>query len=97
MQQDNPTAQSHIHENKRLVINRLSRALGHLEKVRRMVEEDYDCAEILTQLAAVRGALVNTGKIIMQDHIQNCIADAIEDGDEAAMLELYDAIDKFIK
>ena len=87
----------HVHENKRVVINRLSRAIGHLEKVRRMVEEDYDCSEVLVQLAAVRGALDNTGKVILQDHIQHCIVDAVEEGDENAILDLCDAIDKFIK
>lgn len=87
----------HVHENKRVVVNRLSRAIGHLEKVRRMVEEDYDCSEVLVQLAAVRGALDNTGKVILQDHIQHCIVDAVEEGDDNAILDLCDAIDKFIK
>ena len=41
---------SHVHENQKAVINRLARALGHLEKVKRMVEEGYDCAEVLVQL-----------------------------------------------
>lgn len=87
----------HVHENKKLVVNRLARAIGHLEKVRRMVEEDRDCAEVLVQLAAVRGALDNTGKVILQDHIQHCIVDAVSDGDEDAIYNLCDAIDKFIK
>ncbi len=92
-----PHHHPHVHENKRVVINRLSRAIGHLEKVRRMVEEDYDCSEVLVQLAAVRGALDNTGKVILQDHIQHCIVDAVEEGDDNAILDLCDAIDKFIK
>ena len=50
----------HVHENQRAVINRLARAIGHLEKVKRMVEEGYDCSEVLIQLAAVRSALDNT-------------------------------------
>lgn len=87
----------HTHKNKKLVINRLARAIGHLEKVKRMVEEDTDCPEVLVQLAAVRGALDSTGKVILQDHIQHCIVDAVEDGDESAILDLCDAIDKFIK
>ncbi len=45
---------AHVHENQKAVLNRLSRAIGHLEKVRRMVEEGYDCSEVLVQLAAVR-------------------------------------------
>ncbi len=91
------SAHPHVHENKRLVVNRLARAIGHLEKVRRMVEEDQDCAEVLVQLAAVRGALDNAGKVILHDHIQHCIVDAVTDGDDDAIYNLCDAIDKFIK
>ena len=40
----------HVHENQKAVINRLARAIGHLEKVKRMVEEGYDCSEVLVQL-----------------------------------------------
>ena len=43
----------HVHENQKAVLNRLARAIGHLEKVKRMVEEGYDCSEVLVQLAAV--------------------------------------------
>lgn len=87
----------HTHENKRLVANRLARAIGHLEKVKKMVENDEDCSEVLVQLAAVRGALTNTAKVILQDHIQHCIVDAVEEGDDDAVLDLCDAIDKFLK
>ena len=88
---------AHTHENKKLVANRLARAIGHLEKVKRMVEDDVDCSEVLMQLAAVRGALTNAAKVILQDHIQHCIVDAIEEGDEDAVLDLCEAIDKFMK
>lgn len=87
----------HIHENKKLVANRLARAIGHLEKVKSMVENDEDCSEVLVQLAAVRGALNNVAKVILQDHIQHCIVDAVEEGDDNAVLDLCDAIDKFMK
>ncbi len=88
---------NHTHESKKLVVNRLARAIGHLEKVKSMVEDDVDCAEVLTQLAAVRGALTNTAKVILQDHLRHCIVDALEEGDEETVLDLCDAIDKFIK
>ena len=57
----------HVHENQKAVLNRLSRAIGHLEKVKRMVESGEDCSEVLIQLAAVRSALDNTGKVILKD------------------------------
>ena len=88
---------NHVHENQKAVLNRLARAAGHLEKVRRMVEEGHDCSEVLVQLAAVRSALDNTGKVILQDHIRHCMVDAVEAGDETAIDELCEAVNKFLK
>ena len=87
----------HVHENQKAVVNRLARALGHLEKVKRMVEEGYDCADVLVQLAAVRSALDNTGKVILQDHLRHCMVDAVAAGDDSAIDDLCQAIDKFMK
>ncbi len=87
----------HVHANKKAVSNRLARAIGHLEKVRRMVEHDEDCSEVLIQLAAVRSALDNAGKEILKEHIGHCIVEAVEDGDEDAIFDLCEAIDKFMK
>ena len=56
-----------------------------------------DCAEVLIQIAAVRAAIENTGKVILQDHIQHCIVDAVEEGDDQAIASLCAAIDKFMK
>lgn len=88
---------THTHENKKLVQNRLARAAGHLEKVRRMVDEDMDCSEVLVQLAAVRAALENTSKVILQDHLRHCVVDAVACGDADAIGNLCDAIDKLMK
>ena len=87
----------HVHENPRAVINRLARAVGHLEKVKRMVEEGYDCSEVLIQLAAVRSALDNTGKVILKDHMRHCMVDAVAAGDMEAIEDLCEAIDTFMK
>ena len=88
---------SHIQEHQRAVVNRLSRAIGHLEKVKRMVEAGHDCSEVLVQLAAVRSALDNTGKVILKDHMRHCMVDAVSAGDEDAIDDLCQAIDKFMK
>ena len=87
----------HVHENQKAVVNRLARAIGHLEKVKRMVEEGYDCSEVLVQLAAVRSALDNTGKVILKDHMRHCMVYAVAGGDEDAIDDLCLAIDKFMK
>ncbi len=92
-----PHSHGHVHENQKVVLNRLARAIGHLEKVKRMVEQGEDCSEVLVQLAAVRSALNSTGKVILQDHMRHCMVDAISAGDHAAVEELCDAIQKFVK
>ncbi len=87
----------HSHESTKAVINRLSRAIGHLESIKRMVESGRDCSEVLIQLSAVKAAINNTGKVILHDHIQHCLIDAVESGDTQAIEELNKAIDRFIK
>ena len=82
----------HVHENQKAVVNRLARAIGHLDKVKRMVEEGCDCSEVLIQLAAVRSAIDNTGKVILQDHMRHCMVDAVSVGDMDAVEDLCRAI-----
>ena len=84
----------HIHTQTKAVINRLSRAIGHLESVKRMVESGRDCTDVLVQLAAVRSALNSTAKVILKDHLEHCISDAQNDPDQ--LQALNEAIDKFM-
>ncbi|HIU76127.1 MAG TPA: metal-sensing transcriptional repressor [Candidatus Pelethocola excrementipullorum] len=88
---------AHTHQHTKAVLNRLSRAIGHMESIKRMVEDGRDCSEVLIQLSAVKSAINNTGKVILQDHIQHCIVDAVESGDQKALEELNKAIDRFMK
>jgi DNA-binding FrmR family transcriptional regulator len=87
----------HSHEHTKEVSNRLARAIGHLQKVKQMVEDGEDCSEVLVQLAAVKSAINNTGKVILKDHMDHCIIHAVEDGNTEMLDELTSAIDKFIK
>ena len=88
---------THNHKNTKAVLNRISRASGHLESVKRMVESGRDCSEVLIQLSAVIAALNNTSKVILKDHMEHCIVDAVESGDDTAIKNLSKAIDCFIK
>lgn len=87
----------HRHANTKAVLNRMNRAIGHMEAVRNMIEDGRDCSEVLVQIAAVRSAINNIGKIILEDHINHCVVDAIETGDEQVLKDLNEAINKFIK
>lgn len=94
---NHPHEHAHKHENTQMVLNRMARAIGHMEAVKRMVEEGRDCSEVLIQIAAVRSAINNIGKIILEDHISHCIVDAVEHGDKQALNDLKEAIEKFVK
>lgn len=98
---EHPHGHSHAHVHPeaevKAILNRLSRAIGHMESVKRMVADDRDCSEVLIQLAAVKAAINNTGKIILQNHIEHCIVDAVKNNDYARIEELKVAIDRFMK
>ena len=66
-----PAAHAHNHPNQKAVSNRLARAIGHLQAVKTMVDNGEDCAQVLIQLAAVRAAITNAGKLLLTDHINH--------------------------
>ena len=90
-------AHLHSHAHTKDVVNRIARAAGHLESVKKMVEDGRDCSEVLVQLAAVRAALGSVSRIILKDHIEHCIVHAVEENDQTAIQELENAIDKLLK
>ena len=90
-------AHGHVHANTKTVKNRLARVIGHLHAVERMIDDGRDCAEVLIQLAAVRSALNNICKLILKDHMDHCIVDAVASGDRATLDELDKAIDLLMK
>jgi DNA-binding FrmR family transcriptional regulator len=89
----------HIHSQaeKKAVINRLSKAAGHIDAIKRMIENDADCSEVLIQLAAVRAAINNTGNLVLKNHISHCIVEAVKEGDYQTINDLNNAIDRFLK
>ena len=87
----------HDPKQRQAVIHRIARAGGHLNAVKKMVEDDRDCSEVLIQLAAVQSALNSVSKIILKDHIEHCIVDAVEENDSEAIDRLNKAIDQIIK
>jgi DNA-binding FrmR family transcriptional regulator len=77
---------------KKKLLTRLRRAEGQLAAVRRMVDEDADCVATLTQIAAVRGALARAGDLVLRNHIDTCVAQAIQGGDSDAQSERLDEL-----
>ncbi len=86
-------------DTKKKLVARLKRAEGQLAAVRRMVEDDTYCVEVLTQIAAVRGALTRAADVLLEDHLHHCVVHAFESGDEATRRaqvdELLDVFARF--
>jgi DNA-binding FrmR family transcriptional regulator len=85
------------HQQTKAVLNRLSRTEGHVRAVRRMVEEGRDCADVLIQLAAIRSAVDRVARLVLEDHVESCLRQAVSNGtpdDEWDSLKT--ALDRFI-
>jgi DNA-binding FrmR family transcriptional regulator len=89
----------HVHdpESLRRIVNRLARIEGHIRGIKTMVQESRPCPDVLVQVAAVRGALDRVARIILDEHLTECIGRAAEDGNiEAEIAELKAALDRFL-
>jgi CsoR family transcriptional regulator, copper-sensing transcriptional repressor len=88
----------HNHKQRKNVINRLSRIEGHIRGVKQMAIDERDCPDILLQIAAIRKALDNTAKLILTDHMETCLVDAVHKGNEQEVLhDIKKALDNFIR
>lgn len=85
------------HQETKKVLDRLSRIEGHVRAVRRMVEEERACPEVLIQLAAVKSALDQVSRIVLADHIESCLRGAAARGAADEEWErLKEALDRYI-
>lgn len=86
------------HKQRKNIVNRLARIEGHVRAVKEMSKEGRDCNELLIQLAAIRAAIDSCGKLILKDHLEGCLIDAVRTGNEELVLkQLNESIDKFIR
>jgi CsoR family transcriptional regulator, copper-sensing transcriptional repressor len=89
----------HVHSeaSRKQILNRLSRLEGHIRGIKTMVQNDRPCPEVLVQVAAVRGALDRVSRIILDEHLTECIARAAKKGNiEMEIEELKAALDRFL-
>lgn len=69
-----------MEEHKRSALNRLKTVRGHLDAVIRMVEEERYCPEIMKQVSALQGSLEKVNRVLLQNHIETCVHQAVEEG-----------------
>ena len=88
--------EQHTHEHTKAVLNRMSRAIGHMNAVKKMIEDGRDCSDVLIQLSAIKSEITGVSKVILKDHIDHCIVDAVKENDEDAIENLKEAIDNLL-
>lgn len=79
------------------LINRLNRIEGQVRGIRKMVEEERYCVDILTQVSAIQSALNSFNKKLLASHIHSCVVEDIQDGRVEAVDELCEIIQKLMK
>jgi len=85
-----------MHKRRKKVLDRMSRIEGHVRGIKKMVEEDRGCPELLIQIAAVRAALDRVGQIVLEDHMEACLVEAVRAGEADTYLsEIKEALSKF--
>ncbi|NLB51655.1 MAG: metal-sensitive transcriptional regulator [Syntrophomonadaceae bacterium] len=84
-------------ETKQAVVRRLRRIEGQVRGIQKMIEDEKDCREILTQVAAVKSAINQVGLIVFENHAQQCIAKAFHENSEDAFHEIVEMMGKLIK
>ena len=82
-------------ELKRNVSRRINRAIGQLNGVKTMVEEDRYCGDVLTQLAAVESAIKSVRRLVLKDHLETCVVERVQEGDTEVIDELTELLRQF--
>ena len=80
---------------KRAIASRLNRISGQLGGIKRMVEEDRYCDDILIQLAAVDASVKSLSALILKNHLHGCVVEHIKEGDEGVLDEIVDLFRRF--
>jgi CsoR family transcriptional regulator, copper-sensing transcriptional repressor len=87
----------HSVEVKSGLVTRLNRIEGQVRGIKRLIEQDSYCDDVLNQIASVQSALNGVGKLLLEHHMKSCVIERIQAGDEAVLLELMTTVHKLIK
>lgn len=76
--------------------NRLSRIIGQIQAIDRMIDKDIPCEDILSQINAAKSALHKAGQVVLEGHLKHCVRDGIEHGDADKTIESFaKAVERF--
>lgn len=74
--------------------NRINRIIGQLNGIKNMIDDNRYCGDILIQIGAVEKALQSLGYIVLQDHMQTCVAEEVRKGNEEILIEAVELVKK---
>ncbi|MBR2214426.1 MAG: metal-sensing transcriptional repressor [Selenomonadaceae bacterium] len=95
-EKDHQHPHTHPHKHTKAVLKRISTISGHLHGIAGMIEEGRDCSEVLVQLSAVSAAIKKLKVVILKDHFEHCLVDAVETGDAQTLDKMYSAMDRLL-
>jgi CsoR family transcriptional regulator, copper-sensing transcriptional repressor len=85
-----------MQEERQNVINRLNRIEGQIKGIRKMIQEEQNCSEVLMQIAAVKAAVNNVGTLVFQTHFRHCLENAVAQGETDFVDEVMKMLSKYI-
>lgn len=74
--------------------NRINRIIGQLNGIKNMIDDNRYCGDILIQIGAVENALQSLGYVVLQDHMQTCVAEEVRKGNEEILIEAVELVKK---
>ena len=86
----------HSEETKNNLISRLNRIEGQIRGVKGLIEKDTYCDDVLNQIAAAQSALNSVGKLLLEHHMNSCVIDRIQQGDNEVVKELMVTMNKLM-
>jgi len=79
-------------DDKRRLLARLRRAEGQVAAIRRMIDDDTYCVDVLVQISAARGALGKVGEAVLRNHVETCVSSALQHGDDVQRQQKIDEL-----
>ncbi|MEY8562327.1 metal-sensing transcriptional repressor [Eggerthellaceae bacterium 3-80] len=77
------------------LIKRLNRAIGQLNGIKNMIEDNRYCGDVLTQLAAAESAIRRTSEMLLENHLQTCVIEEIRKGNDEVVDEVMTLMRRF--
>lgn len=82
-------------EDKKKLISRINRLKGQMDGIRKMIEDDRYCGDVLIQLAAISSSVKSLSSVIFENHMHSCVLKSIKEGDDSSIDEIVELFKKF--